>query len=89
MGSISITKLYDLLTTRVGREAAETLTTYIEEKVKDEVNTKSEILATKTDIADIKEKIASNKSDVIKWMFIFWLGQVAVTFGYILLFLKK
>jgi hypothetical protein len=53
-------------------------------------------LATKEDIALLKEDtlkdriLASiNKAEIIKWMFIFWVGQVAVTFGFILLFLKK
>lgn len=54
------------------------------------------ILATKDDMGSLKNeiarldiKIADSKSDVIKWMFIFWVGQVAATFGFILLFLKK
>lgn len=31
-----------------------------------------EVLATKEDLANVK-------SDIIKWMFIFWIGQIAVT----------
>ena len=100
MSSISIIKLYDLLTAKVGRETAENLTSFIEEKVKEEMDNKSEILATKKDIAEIKAEIkkdiadvrenaALNKADTIKWMFIFWIGQIGATFGFILLFLKK
>ena len=103
MSAISITKLYDLLTAKVGKETAESLTSYIEEKVKDEVDYKSQMMATKEDIAGVKleivevkdeisklhTKIADSKAELIKWMFIFWIGQVAVTFGFILLFLKK
>lgn len=89
MTSISITKLYDLLTTKVGKESAENLTSYIEEKVKDEVGNKTQSLATKEDIAKLDTKIANAKAETIKWMFIFWIGQVAATFGFILLFLKK
>lgn len=37
MSTISITKLYDLLTVKVGKETAENLTSYIEEKIKAEV----------------------------------------------------
>jgi hypothetical protein len=36
-----------------------------------------------------KEDVANNKAEIIKWMFIFWGGQLVVTFGFILLFLKK
>ena len=93
MSTISITKLYDLLTIKVGREAAENLTSFIEEKIKDEVENKSQMLATKDDltkeISKLDIKINETKSEIIKWMFIFWIAQVAATFGFILLFLKK
>ncbi|MFC7526231.1 hypothetical protein ACFQRK_19885 [Parapedobacter sp. GCM10030251] len=43
---------------------------------------KTKILATKADLA-------KNKTEIIKWMFVFWSGQVAATFGVILLCLNK
>lgn len=100
MTSISITHLYALLSEKVGKETAENLTGYIEDKIKDEVQVQNNILATKQDIISIKqdlsalelklsEKISDTRTEMIKWMFIFWIGQVAVTFGFILLFLKK
>lgn len=93
MASISITQLYTLLSEKVGKETAENLTGYIEDKIKDEVQTQSSNLATKQDLAAVElklsEKISDTRADMIKWMFIFWIGQVAVTFGFILLFLKK
>jgi hypothetical protein len=64
--------------------------------VKEEIDGQTLILATKDDMVSLKSesarldiKIADSKSDVIKWMFIFGVGQVAATFGFILLFLKK
>jgi hypothetical protein len=51
--------------------------------------TKQDIVEVKKEMADIRENAASNKAEIIKWMFLFWIGQVAVTFGFILLFLKK
>ena len=36
-----------------------------------------------------KEDLANTKAEIIKWIFIFWIGQVAVTFGLIVLYLKK
>ncbi|HZZ76052.1 MAG TPA: hypothetical protein VFE04_09005 [Puia sp.] len=71
-----------MLTAKMGREAAENLTSYIEEKIRDELNNKSELLATKVDLAN-------TKAEIIKWVFIFWLGQIGATFGFILFFLKK
>jgi len=89
MPNVSITHLYDLLSAKVGKESAESLTTYIEEKIHNEFENKTQILATKIDIAEVKEYVATSKTETIKWMFIFWVGQVVATFGFILLFLKK
>ncbi len=89
MSTITVTRLYDLLTAKVGKDAAENLTSYIEEKIKNEFDNKSQILATKEDVAKLDLKISGTKAELIKWMFIFWIGQIAVTFGFILLFMKK
>ena len=45
--------------------------------------------AKKEDIAQVRKEAAEIKADLIKWMFIFWIGQVAATFGFISLFLRK
>jgi hypothetical protein len=42
-------------------------------------------LATKEDISTVRKEIA----DSVKWMFIFWIGQVGATMAIILLFVKK
>jgi uncharacterized protein YicC (UPF0701 family) len=93
MSTISIAKLYDLLTAKVGKETAENLTSYIEEKIKDEVQNNLNVLATREnlqqEIGRLDTKISETKAELIKWMFIFWIGQVVATFGFILLFLKK
>ena len=34
-------------------------------------------------------KIAESKSEIIKWMFIFWVGQVAVILGILFAFFKR
>ena len=81
MPTITITKLYDLVSIRLGKETAENLTTFIEEKIKNEVDTKASNLTT-------KENLADTKSEIIRWMFFFWIAQVITTFGLLLLFLK-
>ena len=50
---------------------------------------KADILLVKADIPLLEKHITKFKNDIIKWMFIFWIAQVAATFGFILLFLKK
>jgi len=82
VSSISITKLDNLLSLKIGKEPAEVLTSYIEEKIRDEFSDRSQLLATKVDLAN-------TRADLIKWMFIFWIGQVATTLGIVFLFLKK
>jgi hypothetical protein len=82
MSFLSITKLYNLLTLKMGKEAAENLTSYVEEKINEEFNNKQQVFAT-------KEDLANSKTDIFKWMFVFWIGQICATFGFILLFLKK
>jgi hypothetical protein len=89
MLTITITKLYDLVSVKLGKETAENLTTFIEEKIKCEVDTKTSILATKEDVARAETKIEASKAELLRWMFVFWIGQVAAMFGLIVLFLKK
>jgi hypothetical protein len=38
---------------------------------------------------DLRKDIAEAKADNIKWMFIFWVGQIGATLAILLLFLKK
>ena len=89
MPTITITRLYDLISIKLGKETAENLTTFIEEKISSEVETKATILATKEDLGSTNTKIETSRADVIKWMFIFWVGQLVAMFGFILLFLNK
>ncbi len=43
----------------------------------------------KEDVALLKEDIAQAKSDMIKWAFLFWVGQLAAMFGLLYFFLRK
>ncbi len=45
--------------------------------------------ASKEDFAVVRKEGAESKSDLIKWMFIFWVGQVVTTFCFILLSIKR
>ena len=42
---------------------------------------KKKMLATKEDIYKLKVKMSEMKAEIIKWMFIFWIGQIVVTLG--------
>lgn len=58
--TISLTKLYSLLSDKLGKPEAETLTTYIEEKINDEFErNKSSI------VSDLKSEIEKTKSSLL------------------------
>lgn len=43
----------------------------------------------RTEMQSLRTEMKEMKSEMIKWMFIFWIGQIAATIGIILLFVKK
>jgi hypothetical protein len=47
-----------------------------------------DILATKQDMSSMQSKIAETKSDLIKWMFAFWMGQILALLAIVNFMLK-
>ena len=43
----------------------------------------------KVDMSNMRKENADAKAENIKWMFIFWIGQVAAMLAIVLLFIKK
>lgn len=50
MNSISITDLYDVLSTKVGKEEAKALTNYVEAKIEKDLDDKTRHLASREDL---------------------------------------
>jgi hypothetical protein len=52
-----------------------------------------DILATKEDLANLKTElmvqIEKTRSDIIKWMFLFWIGQLASLVAILQIFFHK
>jgi len=63
--------LYNMLKGKLGDKEAGSLVNYMETKTEDLFLNKMNILVTKAELAEVK-------SDLIKWMFIFWVGQIGV-----------
>ncbi len=93
-------ELYEILKSKVGEKEAKTLVEYIEAKVEKKFEDKKDILATKEDLANFKtdlmveiEKVRTEmqkmKADIIKWMFLFWLGQLASLMAILQIFFKN
>lgn len=87
--------LYNLSLRYFKNEAdAKAFVSEIEFIVDNKFDNKKDVLATKADIANLELKIADlrtemkeQKSEMIKWMFIFWVGQIATIIA--LIYLKK
>jgi len=75
-------ELYEILKTKLGEKEAKTLVEYIEAKVDKKLDEKQNILATKVDLANMK-------ADIIKWMFLFWIGQLASLTAILQMFFRK
>ncbi len=86
---VSEIQLFQILKEKVGEEQAKTLTEYVETKIEKQFELKKDVLATRQDIAELKLEMANHKSEMIKWMFLFWIGQVLVMISIIVLIIKK
>ncbi|HBQ26696.1 MAG TPA: hypothetical protein DD791_09925 [Syntrophomonas sp.] len=42
----------------------------------------------KEEISEVKAQVSEVKADLIKWMFVFWIGQIAVITGIIMVLIK-
>ena len=82
-------RLYKLLSEKLGSDTAEAMFKYIDNRTERSVEATIKTLATKDDIANVRKEISEAKADTIKWMFIFWIGQIATILGVIFVFFKK
>lgn len=81
--------MYKLLYDKLGSDTTEAIFKCLDNKTERSVEATVKTLATKEDISNIRKKIGENKADMIKWMFIFWMGQLVATLAIAWLFLKK
>ena len=82
-------RLYKLLSDKLGNDTTEAMFKYIDNKTERSVEATIKTLATKDDLANVKYDLSKEIGNSIKWMFIFWIGQVGATLAIVFLFLKK
>lgn len=82
-------RLYQLLSDKLGNDTTEAMFKYIDNKTERAVENSIQTLATKDDIAKVKYHLSEKISNSVKWMFIFWIGQVGATLAILASFLKK
>ncbi len=81
-------KLYELFLPLAKSEGkAKEMVTSIEEVIDNKFQNEKDRIATKDDILQLKIEMKDQKSEIIKWMFLFWIGQIAVTLA--LVYLKR
>ncbi|HYR59555.1 MAG TPA: hypothetical protein VEO95_13030 [Chthoniobacteraceae bacterium] len=99
---VSTLKIYEILEdAKIEDKHARAITMAIERAIDDslEQNNKAQalVLATKGDVALLKEDlfkvreelvklVSDTKAEIIKWMFIFWIGQLAAFVAFLKLF---
>ena len=71
-------KLYDLLRSKLGEQEAQSVVEFVRLEVKEAVEDKTQILATKEDMYKLDVKISVTKNDIVKWLFGFWVTIILV-----------
>lgn len=90
---VAALKAFEAFKTIFGEKDAEIVFEYFEDKINekqvdDRLKDFKEIFATKEDIAKLETKLAENKSEMIKWMFIFWATQLLAMFAFLKFFIN-
>ena len=67
---VSEIELFESLSEQIGKEKTKIFVQYMETKIDKQMNERSSIFLTKQD-----------KVDIIKWMFVFWVGTIGVLSG--------
>ncbi len=85
---ISSFDFLSLLKPKLGEKEARVLKEYVEAKAEEKISSKKDLFLTKDDGIRLIEKIEKVRSDIIKWMFIFWVGQIGVIIAILTIFFK-
>jgi len=86
--TVTTLDLYQILQSKLGDKEAKALVEFVEQKVQSHLKEEMNSFATKSDIHYLDVKIEKVRADMIKWMFVFWMGQISVTVALVLLVLK-
>ena len=83
-------QLYEILRQKLGNQEAEALVGFVDAKLKEALENNLKNLATKEDLKDVElklsVKIAETKTDIIRWVFAFFIPLMLAIIG---LYVKK
>ncbi len=98
MAAVSTVRIYDTLKPHFGEADAQQFLEYLETLAREargglatKADLKVELAELRTDLekqsvnlrTEVKTDLAEAKTNLVKWMFLFWIGQVAAVFGLI------
>jgi len=78
-------KVYEIFKSKFSEQEATTVIEYFEAKTEQKFTDKKDIFLTKQDKIDLIEKIETSKTDIVKWMFAFWVGTIGIAIMFYLL----
>lgn len=81
MAYVDTLKVFEILRKKFDEESSDTIAQAIEKAVETNNAALLEKVATKEDLAKVELKIEQVKTELIKWMFILWVGQFASIVG--------
>lgn len=93
MALVNTLRIHEALRPKLQDESAKAIADVIEKSLEEYQEHQKDFLATKEDLANLKaeltREIHSVKAELIKRMFIFWIGQIGVLAGILLTFFKR
>lgn len=81
MAYTSTLKVFEILREKFDETEAKVITSAVETALETNNSSLLEVIATKTDLANLR-------AELIKWMFIFWVGQFASITAILFVFFK-
>jgi hypothetical protein len=82
-------QLYNIVQTFIkDKTKAQEFVKQIEQTVDMKFETQKDVFSTKQDMSNMQSKIAETKSELIKWMFVFWMGQILALLAIVNFMLK-
>jgi ATP phosphoribosyltransferase regulatory subunit HisZ len=89
----TLLELFDAKAEQKFNERKESFVTSKDKESLKTISNAKDLFATKEDLSRIeghlRKEIAESKSDIIKWMFLFCIGQIAATISLMMMFIKK
>jgi len=83
--NINEIQLFNLLKGKIGEKEAEALVEFVKTSSSEDIKQSIQNLATrefvKDEINQVRLELKEFKSEIIKWMFVFWVGSILTTLG--------